>query len=254
MRAALSNKTFVTSVTVGFVLIFALILGSSALGEASPDENKSAPLMQGQVLKDGDDGAAFIAKMISAAEQLNNYSSNYKMVVYKPKGTQSETGIFYFRKPKLMRVEVRSGPKKGSVAVLQADGKVHGHMGGLMKMFSGTLSPDSSFLKALNDFPMVGTDFASLAVYLKANMLDQGDKSRVTSRPITSKLVTSPTYVLDMYAVSAGKEILKKRIFVDPETKLPVFWQDYREAKLWSESSWSALKNEQALASTLFTN
>jgi outer membrane lipoprotein-sorting protein len=249
MRPAQKKITFVT-------IAFVLILGCSAPGQTAVDSDttKPAPLMQGQVIKEGDEGSAFIGKMQAVAEQLNNYSSEYKMIVYKPRNTQTETGIFYFRKPKLMRVEVRSGPKKGSLAVLQADGKVHGRMGGLMKMFSGTLSPDSNLLRALNGFPMVGTDFASLAKYLKVNMLDQGDKSRLTSRPISTKFYSSPVYVLDMFAVSAGKEILKKRIFVEPDSKLPVFWQDYHETKLWSESSWSGLKNEQALASNLFTN
>jgi hypothetical protein len=238
-------------VTIGFVLI----LGGSALGESETDSDANKiPIVQGQVLKDGAEGTAFIAKMQTAADQLNNYSSYYKMVVYKPKGTQTETGIFYFRKPKLMRVEVRSGPKKGSLAVLQADGKVHGRMGGLLKVFSGTLPPDSSWLRALNDFPMVGTDFSSLARYLKENMLDRGDKARYSGRPVVTKVVSTPVYVLDMFAVSDGKNVLKKRIFVDPDSNLPVFWQDYREGKLWSESSWYGLKNEQALASNLFTN
>ncbi|PWT94968.1 MAG: hypothetical protein C5B53_12125 [Candidatus Melainabacteria bacterium] len=189
-----------------------------------------------------EDGAKFVDKMCFAAQALDNYSSNYEMAVYKANQTVNEGGVFAFKKPKLMRVEVEKGPKKGSVAVLALDGKVHGHLGGALKFFRAAVSPDSDLVKAANGFPMVGTDFYSLADYLK-NMLKEGDHSRVSKDTVaTSKTGGVATYVLDMYTTKFGKELLLKRVYTDPRTFLPVFWEDYIDGKLWSESSWRGLK------------
>lgn len=187
------------------------------------------------------DGQQVISKMCTVASALDNYSSAYAMAVYKSRKPDRETGVFAFKKPKLMRVEVRTGPKKGAMAILAKDGKVHGHLGGAFKFFKGAVSPDSSFVKALNGFPMVGTDFCSLADYLQ-NMLKQGNFSRVSKEPTQTSKTSTPTYLLEMYANKSGSEQLLKRIYVDPKTWLPVYWEDYTDGKLWSESSWQDLK------------
>ena len=188
-----------------------------------------------------EDGAAFIDKMCSSTQALDNYSSAYEMVVYKQNQTVTEGGNFYYKKPRLMRVEVDKGPKKGSAAVLALDGKVHGHLGGALKFFRAAVSPDSELVRAANGFPMVGTDFYSLADYLR-NMLKEGDHSRVTKQPTVTNKTGVPAYVVDMYTTKFGKELLLKRIYVDPRTYLPIYWEDYIDGKLWSESSWRNLK------------
>jgi len=197
------------------------------------------------------DGEPFIDKMVTAAEGLDNYSSSYEMVVYKEHPPINELGVFSFKKPRLMKVEVEKGPKKGSVAILALDGKVHGHLGGALKFFRASVSPDSELVRAANGFPMVGTDFYSLAAYLK-NMLKEGDRSRVSREPIQTTRTTSPTYIVDMYASKFGNEPLLKRIYVDPRTYLPVFWEDYIDGKLWSESAWHNLKTNVEFAENFF--
>lgn len=211
-------------------------------------ETKSSPqaiaIVPSVVMNDNyEDGTQFIDKMCFAAQALDNYSSAYEMVVYKANQTVNESGVFSYKKPKLMRVEVEKGPKKGSVAILALDGKVHGHLGGALKFFRAAVSPDSDLAKAANGFPMVGTDFYSLAAYLK-NMLKEGDHSRVSKDTVTtSRTGGIATYVIDMYTSKFGKELLLKRIYVEPRTFLPVFWEDYTDGKLWSESSWHGFKS-----------
>jgi outer membrane lipoprotein-sorting protein len=187
------------------------------------------------------DGQQFIAKMCSAADALDNYSSKYGMVVYKRRPPVTESGFFAFKKPKLMRVEVYNGSNKGALAILAKDGKVHGHLGGALRFFDSAVSPDSALVRAPNGFPMVDTDFYSLATYLQ-NMLKEGDLSRVTNKPMQTSHTTSPTYIVDMYMANSGTLLLLKRIYVDPQTSLPVYWEDYTNGKLWSESSWSDLR------------
>jgi outer membrane lipoprotein-sorting protein len=241
------------SILLSFGITCSIALTSSqAQAMDAASKKDQVEIVQNVVMRDHvRDGASFISQMIAAAGALNNYSSQYKMTV--PSRRVIENGIMYFRKPRLLRVEVKSGPKKGSVAVLCQDGKVRGRMGGALSLFTGSLSANSSMLRAVNGFPMVGTDFLSLAQYLKDKMLDKGDKSLVTVAPKQTVNTSNPAYILDMFRGVPGQERLIKRVYVDPKTTLPVYWEDYEDGKLWSQSSWSDLRVNQDFPNKLFT-
>jgi outer membrane lipoprotein-sorting protein len=219
--------------------------------EIRAGENVNTIVQSVVMVDDYNDATEFIDKMCSAAEGLDNYSSIYEMVVYKEHPPVNEDGVFSFKKPRLMRVEVQKGPKRGAVAILALDGKVHGHLGGALKFFRASLAPDSELVRAANGFPMVGTDFYSLASYL-SNMLKQGDHSRVSKEPMQTSKTKNPTYILDIYSTKFDKELLLKRIYVDPNTFLPVFWEDYIDGKLWSESCWRDLKTKVEFPENFF--
>ena len=197
------------------------------------------------------DGSQFVARMCSAADGLNRYSSNYKMIVHKHRTPVTQSGSFAFAKTRLMRVEVSGGKNNGALAILQADGKVHGHLGGAMKFLKSSVSPDSPQVRAPNGYRMVDTDFYSLAAYLEG-MLQKGDLSRLSSEPIQTGKTTSPTLILDVYSGKPGHEHLLKRVYTDPDTLLPVFWEDYKHGKLFAESSWTNLKTNVDFPSNFF--
>jgi outer membrane lipoprotein-sorting protein len=201
------------------------------------------------------DGSSLINKMLGAASDLDSYSFNYQMLVYKKNETVQQTGTIYFCKPRLLRVEVNLGPKKGSVAILCSDGKIHGHLGGIMKYFNFAISADSDLARAANDFPMAGTDFYSLACYLK-NMLQEGALSQTSQRAECTDKASVPTYILEMYSLGKNKNssqlLLLKRIYVNSQTYLPVFWEDYRDAVLWSQTTWKNLHSNIELPDSLF--
>jgi outer membrane lipoprotein-sorting protein len=226
------------------LVIFALYNNLSAMSVETNTSPTTTTIVQCKVITENcEDGTQFISKLCSVAQALNNYSSRYEMVVFKQQPPIVEAGMFAFRQPRLMRVEVDKGPKKGAVATLCADGKVHGHLGGALKFFRAAVSADSELVRAANNFPMVGTDFYSLAAYLK-NMLKENDQSRVTNTPVQTNKTAAPAYVLDMYSTNNGKELLLKRIYISPQTYLPVYWEDYTDGKIWSESSWRDLKQD----------
>jgi len=246
-------KVFLQSV-LSCAISLAAIGSVNAIGVDSVQAKMTSDIVEGVVGEDHfTDGNAFIDKMINRAKELNNYTCDYQMIVKKKPSAVEETGTMYFRRPRLMRVEVKSGPKKGALAVLARDGKVHGHMGGMLKYFGGAVSPDSDFVRAINGFPMVGTDFVSLANYLKVEMLDKSDKGIVSIEPVATKHTSGPTYIVDMFRADGDGKQLLKRIYVDPQSFLPVYWEDYKDGKLWSVSSWSGLKTNQALPDNLFS-
>ena len=81
------------------------------------------------------EGEELINQMGNASAHLTDYSADYVMTVYKNKQILKESGIFYFRKPKLLRMEVKEGSRKGALAILAKDGKIHGHLGGMNEIF-----------------------------------------------------------------------------------------------------------------------
>lgn len=256
------------SLTRALVLISLLIL-LPAYGQGNNSSASSMtsatnyPIQNGKIIEANcEDGSSLIDKMLRASFNLNDYSADYEMLVYKGKDNSNEgkqiikeTGTFYFSKPRLFRVEVKSGPKSGSIAILAGDGKVHGHLGGMLKYFWSSVSPNSSLVRAINDYPMVDADFYSLVQYLK-NMLKQGDSSLKTRHAVATAKTKDSTYILDMYSTNqkppATKPLLLKRIYVNPKTYLPVFWQDYINGNLWSESSWYNLRDNLKLPANTF--
>jgi len=217
---------------------------------------KSYAVQTGKILEDScEDGSSLVDKMLAASFNLNDYSSDYEMLVYKDNQIIKETGTIYFSKPRLFRVEVKTGPKSGSLAILASDAKVHGHLGGVLKYFWSSVSSDSSLVRAINDYPMVDADFYSLVKYLK-NMLKHGNSSLKTREAVLTAITNNPVYILDMYTINHAnpekKRLLLKRIYVDPKTFLPVFWQDYIDGKLWSQSSWYNLRNNLNLPADTF--
>ncbi len=198
------------------------------------------------------DGHSFVQHMLNAAESLDAYSFNYKMSALKGDKTLVEQGDFYFKKPHLMRLEVTEGKRKGSVAVLQSDGRVHGKAPGL-GMFASmiTLAPDSRFLKSVNGYPMVDSDFSSLARALK-KFLDDGATAKITTHTVSERLGHQPSHLIEVYTDKTQSQLFK-RVFVDAVSYLPVEWYDYEDGKLSSESSWQNFKNDPGLPATLFS-
>ncbi len=198
------------------------------------------------------DGHGFVQHMMNAADSLESYSFNYKMSALKDNKTLVEKGDFYFKKPKLMRLEVTEGKRKGSVAVLQADGRVHGKAPGLGFLASMiTLAPDSKFLKSVNGYPMVDSDFCSLARALK-KFLDDGATAKITTHTVSERLAHQPSHLIEVYTDKTQTQLFK-RVFVDATSYLPVEWYDYEDGKLSSESSWQNFKSDPGLPATLFS-
>ncbi|HIA51864.1 MAG TPA: hypothetical protein EYN91_07210 [Candidatus Melainabacteria bacterium] len=188
------------------------------------------------------DGHSFVHKMIAAADTLDAYSFSYKMSALKGDRNVIEKGDFYFTE----------GKRKGSVAVLQSDGRVHGKAPGLGIFASMiTLAPDSKFLRSVNGYPMVDSDFGSLAHALQ-KFLDNGATAKITTHTVSERLGHQPSHLIEVYTDKTQSQLFK-RVFVDANSYLPVEWYDYEDGKLSSESSWQNFKSDPGLPATLFS-
>ncbi|MBX9668010.1 MAG: hypothetical protein K2X93_10345 [Candidatus Obscuribacterales bacterium] len=185
------------------------------------------------------DGAGFVDKMVSSADSYQNYSFDYTMKVFKGKKTIVEQGVFYFKKPRLIRLEETGDFKKGSVAILGPNGKVK------------ALDADSNMLKSANGHPMVESDFTSLAQALK-HFLKTGVTCQVTKEAFDMKAAHDKVYILELRK-SHDQTKIWKRVAVSSRTHLPLQWWDYDDdGNLWSHANWDSFKPNQQLADSIF--
>ncbi|MBI2811079.1 MAG: hypothetical protein HYX67_09660 [Candidatus Melainabacteria bacterium] len=196
------------------------------------------------------DGKPIIDSWLKASDALNSYQFNYQMTCYKPDGTVTDTGNLWFKKKRLLRIEQTGGPKKGSVAVLQGDGKVKAHAGGALKFFTATLAPDNNMLLSANGWPMVKSDFVSLAEAVEG-YIGSGDYPRMTETPVQVPNRAEKVNVFELYKGGPKGSLFKRALF-DPETNLPVEWWDYKDGTLWAHSTWSNFKAAN-LSDNVFT-
>lgn len=196
------------------------------------------------------DGKALIDNWYKASDSYNSYQFNYVMTCYKPNGTVTDTGNLFFKKKRLMRIEQTGGPKKGSVAVLQADGKVKAHPGGALRFFSATLSPESDMLLSANGWPMVKSDFLSLAEAVQG-YIKGGDCPKMTETPVQVPGHAEKLNVFELYKGGPNGPIFKRALF-DADTNLPIEWWDYKDGALFAHSTWSNFKANN-LSDNVFT-
>jgi outer membrane lipoprotein-sorting protein len=102
----------------------------------------------------------------------------------------------------------------------------------------------------VHGYPMVDSDFLSLASYLK-NWLKEGVRSRATKETVAHEGASNKVRVLEMYRDSNPNQVLK-RVFVDSDTFLPVEWHDFEGDTLKTKSSWSDVKTNTGLSDDLF--
>jgi len=197
--------------------------------------------------------APFIDRMLKAADSYKDYVFEYEMVNYKGKKVV-EKGKFYFKKPRMMRLEEVGNFRKGSIAVMGSGGKIRAKPGGALSFMTVDLAPSSDYLRSANGYPMVDSDLTSLSQALKTFIEKDSCVARVTENTVQStSSAPSQVYVLEVYHGSNFDGEIYKRVAVDPKSMLPVEWWDYIGGKLTSHSVWNNFKGNVGLADEVFT-
>lgn len=188
------------------------------------------------------DAKALVDGMERNAAALDEYKYDCEITSKKNGKTIKEAGTFYFKKPRNIRVDVTAGPKRGSVAVLRPDGKVRGHLGGMLKFFVATVSSNSSLLTSTTGHSLVQSDYKTLAAELQ-KYLKEGWTANMT------RTADDGNYILEM---TAPGEKRHKRIVVDEKTLLPVEWENTAGGKLESNCKFKKLVVDPGLSPALF--
>jgi outer membrane lipoprotein-sorting protein len=193
------------------------------------------------------DGTTFLQDMTDAAKALNAYSFTYDTTVFKGSKVINQSGSFYFKQPRLLRVEMTGSYKHGAVAVMGKDGKVRGHLGGALSAFTMTVAPGSDLLQGANGYPMTESDFAGMTNVMNGFVKD-GCKVKVTENPVPVEAQSKRVYVMEFFKDGS----LYKRAYVDSQSLLPLEWFDYQDGKLFARTAWKNLKLGIQIADAMF--
>lgn len=223
-------------------------LAASSQPSAGPGSSPPANHMANQ--NKTNDGKEFLEEMSRAADSLKSYAFVSEMTVFKGSKTINERCNFYFKKPKQIRAEEVGQYKKGSVAVLQKDGKVRGHLGGVLSKIVATVDARSEWVVSANDYPLVDSDFFSMCQVM-LDFVKEGKQALVTEQAVQVVGQPKPVYVLELYTDSSQKRLMK-RAYVDPESLLPVEWFDYKDGKLFAHTLWRNVRANIDLNDSLF--
>lgn len=199
------------------------------------------------------EGTGFVETVHDVTRNLNDYTFDCEIATYK-KANQPirEGGSYSWKKPGMLRMEVTLGGKKGGLLVRQPDGTIKGHLGGFLKVFVATVSPDSNMLKSANGFSMLEGDYLTLMNNLKKQL--QGPLHvRVSNAPQTVSSQPEKVFIVEVFKKEGENEELTQKIYVDPQLKLPVEWHLNRDdGSLLSITYWRNIKLNVGLDDSVF--
>jgi outer membrane lipoprotein-sorting protein len=94
-----------------------------------------------------------VDRLLDRLAQCRDYQC--RITSYERQGDHEEERTFrlFVKEERLVRVQVLAGRGKGSEAVLDAQGRVRGRKGGLLKAFARTLEPDDRRIRSLRGQP-----------------------------------------------------------------------------------------------------
>jgi outer membrane lipoprotein-sorting protein len=207
-----------------------LVSMSSVLAAVPPDINGDESLAK-TITNNGKNVVEQTSKTLS---ELSDYKFESVLYMCKPDLQESGAGIYYFKRPDLVRLQIKSnGLKNGTVVVKQPDGRIRVAGGPKLRFLKMNIDPDSRVLQTPNGFNVIKSDFASLFAGVN-QALASGSKAQVTPAPIAVNRFQKSVTVLQLVKSGGGTEALTDRIFIDPETGTPVEWDLFRNGKRYS--------------------
>ena len=163
------------------------------------------------------------------------------------KGEKHETKMtrFRFKKPDLMRTDVLSGKKKGSVVLLNKEGKIRGknRMG-----FKKTLKPTDKRLMNLRGYTFMNASLLDKAHRLKDHILERGCKATLTAEKYTGK----PAYRLHIDHEDADDEVTAEDVWFDKKTYVILKNLKYENEQMVTDGTWREFEINIPLDDGLF--
>ena len=155
---------------------------------------------------------------------------------------------FSFQRPHKIRMEVLDGPKKGSVIVRTADGKIRAKKGGILGVIAVTLDESDPRVTNLRGRKFYKADWGSVI----AEWLLAVKKGWKMERLPDETYNNQKCYVLTAHWKSPQSPITEDKIWVDQSTHLIVRRQQFEGQNLVNEVVWWNLQINPNLDPGLF--
>lgn len=209
------------------LLFFIWIFSANA---TVPDLNGDESLRE-KLTSDGKKEAEQIYKALS---DLRDYKFESVLYMCKPVPLESGAGTYFFKRPNLIRLQVKShGLKDGTIVVRQPDGRIRVAGGPRLRFLKMNVQEDSRVLQTPNGFNVVKSDLASLFAAVTV-ALSSGSRAQATAVPIPVNRFKQNVIVLQVVKPDGGTDQITDRIFIDPQTDTPVEWDVFRNGDRYS--------------------
>ena len=211
---------------------FALLLLGAPLSDASTPLDLSGD--DGLIGAVKSDGKKLADQIYQSLLVLKDYKFDSSLYMCKPTPQESGAGTYFFKKPNLIRLQIKShGMKDGTVVVRQPDGRIRVSGGHKLRFLKMNLEEDSRMLQTPNGFNVVKSDFASLFAGVSA-ALAAGSRAQTTTAPVPLNRFKQSVTILQLVKSDSGADQITDRIFIDPQTNTPVEWDIFRSGKRYS--------------------
>ncbi len=220
--------------------IFACLIMSivSFLLFAVPTVSATAPadLSADEGLKDRltNDGRKLVDHIYKYLSDLKDYKIESELYMCKPVMQESGAAVYFFKRPNLVRLQIRSrGLKDGTIVVRQPDGRIRVAGGHKLRFLKMNVDEDSRILQTPNGYNVIKSDLASLFAAISAALAD-GSKAQATASPISLNRFKQSVTVLQLVKPNSGADQITDRIFIDPQTDTPLEWDIFRNGDRYS--------------------
>jgi outer membrane lipoprotein-sorting protein len=234
---------FLTLVSVSYSLFQPISVNAQLLCAA--DTTSTKPIS-------GQDGSKFIDSAIQVVRAFNDYVFDSEVLTYKKSDPQVSSGRFFWKRPKLLRVEVTgSSYRAGSAICRTPEGTVRAKGGSCLAFVKMTIDEHSRLLQLSNGLNVLQSDLLSMLSNAKSK-LASGRSCRLSSSTVRLAGIPGDFHVLDIIAGIGNNEVLEERVYFNNSDNLPALLEIYRDGKLWSKVKILNLKVNQGLQDDLF--
>ena len=124
-----------------------------------------------------DNVITFLNNLEDAVDKMDTYQVVKESENWKGKKHEKKVSMFRFKKPNLMRTDVLEGKKKGSIVLLNKEGKIRGknRIG-----FKKTLKPMDKRLRNIRGYTFMNSSFSDKIKRLKDHIIERGCKAILT--------------------------------------------------------------------------
>lgn len=153
----------------------------------------------------------FLNNLEDAVNKMHTYRYFKKSENWKGDKYEKKVTMFQFKKPNLMRIDVLEGRKRGSVVLLNKEGKIRGknRIG-----FKKTLKPTDKRLKNIRGYTFMNSSLSNKIERLKEHILERGCKATLTEEEYMDR----HTYHLHIDHKDADAPVTDEDIWLDKET------------------------------------
>jgi hypothetical protein len=131
-------------------------------------------------------GNVTAADVIARGEERFRALQDYHCLVEleAKQGGRVETGAgqFWFKQPRMLRLKVLRGARKGSEVTMSDTGQVRGHQGGLFRAIIRRMKPTDPRLHTIRGSSMLGLDWGSFFLKYRAAAASPGARVSLTPR------------------------------------------------------------------------